>query len=185
MPDLKTRAGQVVTDEMIEALAFEAEVGYDLTQARRRDVGRPSLGSGISPRLQFRVDPATYTAAKARALAEGRTVSDLARVALEVYLRGGDHQQYGGDRSAGGDYHVVPASGRGWAVRGPGASPATRQYRTQQAARRAAVRLVRSSGGGEVIVHGADGRIRSISLVGQLPRDVSQDAEAAPERAPL
>jgi len=88
MPDLRTRAGQVVTDEMIEALASEAEGGYDLTRARRRDVGRPSLGRGISPRLQFRVDPVTYEAAKGRALAEGRTVSDLARVALEVYLRG-------------------------------------------------------------------------------------------------
>ncbi|MGN6812080.1 MAG: CopG family transcriptional regulator [Thermomicrobiales bacterium] len=85
---LKTRTGQVVTEEMIEALAREAEAGYDPETLRPRRTGRPSLGEGTSPRVQFRVDAATYTLLQARARAEQRDISDIARAALERYLRG-------------------------------------------------------------------------------------------------
>lgn len=41
--------GEVITPEMIEALAAEAEDGYDLTQATEVRVGRPALGADRTP----------------------------------------------------------------------------------------------------------------------------------------
>ena len=75
--------GTPITDEVIEQLSGEAEAGYDLTQARR--VGRKSLagGSGKSPRLGFRTTPELYELAAAKAEREGKSVSQLAREALE------------------------------------------------------------------------------------------------------
>lgn len=40
---------EVITPEMIEALAAEAEDGYDLTQATEVRVGRPALGEDGMP----------------------------------------------------------------------------------------------------------------------------------------
>jgi len=60
MGNRTTKPGTEVTPEVADALADEAERGYDLTQARRRRVGRPSLGGrGASPRLSFRATPSS------------------------------------------------------------------------------------------------------------------------------
>jgi DNA topoisomerase IB len=81
------RSGTLITPEIADELAAEAEGGYDLSKAVLQPVGRPSLGqAGTSPRLNFRVCPETFTAAKRRAEEEGRSVSDLAREALESFL---------------------------------------------------------------------------------------------------
>jgi CRISPR-associated endonuclease/helicase Cas3 len=80
------QSGKTISEAMIEELADEAEVGYDLSQAERRPVGRPSLGAGTSPRLQFRVPPDLYAAAERRAREEGRPISDIAREALRAYV---------------------------------------------------------------------------------------------------
>jgi len=82
-----TPSRTVITDALVDELADEAEAGYDLRQAERRQVGRPSLGAGTSPRLQFRVSPDLYAAAEQRARQEGRPVSDIAREALRAYLQ--------------------------------------------------------------------------------------------------
>ena len=82
-----THSGTVITDALVDELADEAEAGYDLRRAERRQVGRPSLGAGTSPRLQFRVSPDLYAAAEQRARQEGRAVSDIAREALRAYLQ--------------------------------------------------------------------------------------------------
>ena len=87
MPDLRTAQGEPITDEMLEALAAEAEAGYDPATLRPRRTGRPSLGSGTSPRVQFRVSPTVYREAQAQAQAEDRTLSELARALLEDYVR--------------------------------------------------------------------------------------------------
>ena len=84
---MKLRTGQILTEEMIDALAREAEAGLDPARVRPRRVGRPSLGEGISPRVQFRVDTTTYEALLARARAEDRGVGEITRTALERYLR--------------------------------------------------------------------------------------------------
>lgn len=84
----ETRSGTDITPEIADALADEAERGYDLTKARRRRVGRPSLGAGgSSPRMSFRTTPELYTAAQRRARKEGRTLSDLAREAVARYVK--------------------------------------------------------------------------------------------------
>jgi hypothetical protein len=76
-----------ITDELADRLAKEAESGYDLSRGRR--VGRKSLagGSGQSPRLNFRTTLDLYERAAARALREGKTVSQLAREALEKFVK--------------------------------------------------------------------------------------------------
>jgi hypothetical protein len=81
-----TKSGTVITEEVADELAREAEAGYDLSKWRRG--GRPSLagGAGHSPRVNFRVTPALYENAAARAEQEGKTISELAREALERYV---------------------------------------------------------------------------------------------------
>lgn len=87
MNEFKTAAGDLLTDETIDALADEAERGYDLTKAKRVTFGRPSLGAaGVSPRVQVRVDPELAEALKARAQKEQRSVSEVARTALCEYV---------------------------------------------------------------------------------------------------
>jgi predicted HicB family RNase H-like nuclease len=86
--EMKTRSGGKIDSAAAKALAAEAERGYDLSKAKRRRVGRPSLGSrGTSPRLSFRATPELYRAAKRRAREEGRSVSELARDAVARYVR--------------------------------------------------------------------------------------------------
>jgi cytosine/adenosine deaminase-related metal-dependent hydrolase len=83
----KTKAGTEITSEIADALAEEAERGYDLSKAKARRVGRPSLaGAGASPRLSFRTTPDLYRAAQKRAKKEGRSVSDLAREAVARFV---------------------------------------------------------------------------------------------------
>jgi hypothetical protein len=87
MTKIRTAAGDELTEEDIEALADEAERGYDLDKAIKITVGRPSLGAdGVSPRIQVRVDPTLATALRSRARREKRTVSEIARTALREYL---------------------------------------------------------------------------------------------------
>jgi hypothetical protein len=83
----RTKSGLEVTPEVADALADEAERGYDLSKAKRQFVGRPSLsGNGTSPRMSFRITPELYLAMEKRAESEGRSVSDLAREAVARYV---------------------------------------------------------------------------------------------------
>lgn len=83
----KTKSGTEITPEIADALAAEAERGYDLSKAKRRRVGRPSLaGRGSSPRMSFRTTPDLYRATQERARKEGRSVSDLVREAVARYV---------------------------------------------------------------------------------------------------
>lgn len=88
MATLKTRAGTRLTHRRVQDLASEAERGYDLARARRERArgGRPSLGEGVSPQISYRVAGALYAKARAKAKAQGRTVSEIARQALEEYI---------------------------------------------------------------------------------------------------
>lgn len=58
------------------------------------------------------------------------------------------------------NYHVVPDKERGWAVRKAGADRASAFATTQSAANTAAKVLASKHGGGEVVIHSRDGRIR-------------------------
>lgn len=82
-----TASGRVITEEVAEELADEAERGYDISELRRQYVGRPSLGrQGISPRISFRAPDELFKKAQRRADDEERSLSDLAREALTRYL---------------------------------------------------------------------------------------------------
>jgi hypothetical protein len=75
---------------VVDALAEEAERGYDLTKAGRVRMGRPPLGEGgESPRIQVRVDRDLAKAFGARARKEHRSVSEIARTALREYVAAG------------------------------------------------------------------------------------------------
>ncbi len=77
-----------LTQEQIDKWVEGAERGFDPANLKMEIVvGRPSLGpSGISPQMRFRVPPDLLAAAQRRADEEGRSLSDLAREALQRYL---------------------------------------------------------------------------------------------------
>jgi len=81
-----TKRGTKITEAIADRLADEAAAGYDLENARR--VGRRSLagGSGVSPRVNVRMTSELHHRARARAEREGKTLSELAREALEAYV---------------------------------------------------------------------------------------------------
>ncbi len=83
---MKTKSGQILTEEMIEAMAVEAEAGFSPAQLRPRPVQPASSNDGSGPRVEFHVDRATYEALLARARDENRGVGEIARLALERYL---------------------------------------------------------------------------------------------------
>jgi hypothetical protein len=84
-----TADGQPITDDMIEALADEAERGYEpgQLQGRRRGPGRPPLGEAAKTVESVRLDPALRAEVAQRAADEGTSVSEVIRKALREYLR--------------------------------------------------------------------------------------------------
>ncbi|MGH9090936.1 MAG: ribbon-helix-helix protein, CopG family [Acidimicrobiales bacterium] len=82
----RTKSGTVLTPEVEQELANEAEAGYDLEVATPRKVGRPSLGRGVSPRLDLRIETDLAEALHERAEEEHRSISAVAREALRRYL---------------------------------------------------------------------------------------------------
>jgi hypothetical protein len=84
-----TADGQPITDDVIEALADEAERGYEpgQLQGRRRGPGRPPLGEAAKTVESVRLDPALRAEVAQRAADEGTSVSEVIRKALREYLR--------------------------------------------------------------------------------------------------
>ncbi len=83
----RTAGGDVLTSPDVEALAREAEAGHDLGKARVKRVGHSRLGAGVSPRVTFRPGAQLYAQVRARAAQERRSMSDLAREAVEQYIK--------------------------------------------------------------------------------------------------
>jgi hypothetical protein len=81
-------SGQPITDKEIEALAAEAEAGYDVDEliARRPKRGRPSLGSSAASVESVRLDPELRGELLERARSEGTTTSEIIREALRRFL---------------------------------------------------------------------------------------------------
>lgn len=63
------------------------------------------------------------------------------------------------------DRHVVPNPDGGWDVKKPGASRASAHTETQADAIARARDIVHRAGGGEVRIHGRDGRIRDSDTI--------------------
>lgn len=80
--------GTAITDEMVEAMADEAEGGYDVDEImRRRRGGRPPMGSAASSVESVRLDPELKRDLLLRAAQERITVSEAIRRAIGQYLR--------------------------------------------------------------------------------------------------
>jgi hypothetical protein len=72
--------------------------------------------------------------------------------------------------------HVVQNPDGGWDIRKPGRGRASSPHDTQAAAERRAKEIVSGQGGGEVVIHGRDERIRDSDTVPpardpNLPKD--------------
>ncbi len=80
-----TSNGRIITDQEIEAMADEAEAGYDLAKLKRRP-GRPTLGSAAAEVFPVRLEPELRAALEARATTDETTASDIVRNALRAYL---------------------------------------------------------------------------------------------------
>lgn len=81
-----TKTGRVLTDIEIEALADQAERGYDVEELKQRRRGRPLLGSAPAEVVPVRLDPDLKRAVEARAEAEDTTLSEVIREALRRFL---------------------------------------------------------------------------------------------------
>lgn len=82
------RDGTPITDKMIEGMADEAERGYNVDEIlRRRQGGRPPIGSAPASVESVRLDPELKRDLLLRAAKEGVSVSELIRRALRKYVK--------------------------------------------------------------------------------------------------
>ena len=80
--------GTAITDEVVAALADEAERGYDVEDIlRRRQGGRPAMGSGPAEVESVRLDPELKRDLLLRASRDGISVSEVIRQALREYVK--------------------------------------------------------------------------------------------------
>ncbi len=88
--DVTLSDGTVRTEADYERMALEAETmepDYDAIFARARAKGgRPSLGEGISPVLQVRLDEQLRQQLAERAKRDHTTPSSIARDAIQAFL---------------------------------------------------------------------------------------------------
>ncbi len=63
------------------------------------------------------------------------------------------------------NYHIVPSPDKGWAVRKEGATKVSGFAPTQRGAEKMAKTFSGNSGGGEVVIHRRDGKIRDKDTV--------------------
>ncbi len=78
--------GTPITDEMVEAMADEAEVGYEVDEIIRRRGGRPAMGAAPATVESVRLDPELKRELIVRAAEEHISVSEAIRQAVRQYL---------------------------------------------------------------------------------------------------
>lgn len=85
-----TSDGTPITDRAVEAMADEAEAGYDVEELmQRRTSGRPTMGSAAASVESVRLDPELKRDLLLRAAQEQTSVSDVIRSAVRKYLHAG------------------------------------------------------------------------------------------------
>lgn len=83
----RKKDGTPITDAMVEAMADEAERGYDVEAILRRRGGRPPMGSAAASVESVRLEPELKRDLLLRAVEEHISVSEVIRRALREYLR--------------------------------------------------------------------------------------------------
>ncbi|GIH73047.1 hypothetical protein Mth01_53000 [Sphaerimonospora thailandensis] len=83
--DVPTSGGVPITEELIAALAEEAEAGYDVDVLRRRG-GRRPIGSAPADVVPVRLDPELRSALLTRAKHDQTSASEVIRCALRAWL---------------------------------------------------------------------------------------------------
>jgi predicted HicB family RNase H-like nuclease len=83
----KLKDGTPVTKETVEALADEAERGYDVEQIQARRSGRPAMGSAPAAVESVRLDPELKRDLLLRAAEQHISVSEVIRRALRQYVK--------------------------------------------------------------------------------------------------
>ena len=73
--------------------------------------------------------------------------------------------------------HIVPDPDGGWDVRAPGADRASGHFGKQSDAYERARQIVGNLGGGEVVIHGTDGRIRNSNTIDRRDPDPPRDTK--------
>jgi hypothetical protein len=86
-PAGNTPDAPAISDADIEALANDAEHGYDVDQILRRRGGRPTLGSAAASVESVRLDPELKRDLLLRAAHDHTSVSEIIRRAIGDYLR--------------------------------------------------------------------------------------------------
>lgn len=81
--------GEDISDEAVEAMADEAERGYDVEELLQRRSGRPTMGSAAASVESVRLDPELKRDLLLRAAQDGKSVSELIRAAVRQYLQAG------------------------------------------------------------------------------------------------
>jgi predicted DNA binding CopG/RHH family protein len=83
----RTKGGLELTPEVIDALAAEAERGYDLSKWKREFVTRPAFpDSETKARVTMEISNHELNRLRERAEAEGKLVQRVAHEALVQYL---------------------------------------------------------------------------------------------------
>lgn len=70
-------------------------------------------------------------------------------------------------------YHVSKNSSGGWKVKGAGSKKASSSHKTQKAAQKAATKLAKGQSKGQVVIHRANGQIRTEHTYGSDPHPPS------------
>ena len=78
--------GTAITEAMVEAMADEAEAGYDVEEILRRRGGRPAMGDAPATVESVRLDPELKRELIVRAAEEHISVSEAIRRAVRYYL---------------------------------------------------------------------------------------------------
>lgn len=150
----------------------------------------PPRSGPQSAMFSLRIDRQTFEALSDLAEAQGRRFSDVARAALRAYVRPDpDHAsrvlleaiaaklgvepqliELSSDSQpalgpAGTERQVVPDRHGGWVVVDPLDAGATEHFETQAAAIKRAREQLTQTGGGELRVHGRDGRLRDTGRI--------------------
>ena len=84
---LRTASGHLLTREEIDALADEADAGYDVSPLRARPIRRTRGRTDVVP---VRMSPELKAEVERRAQAESTSVSEIIRAALRARLSGDD-----------------------------------------------------------------------------------------------